>query len=173
MEKVGDLGFGELELRRPEQCLERADLYADPAVHTEREVDVEAIQGVLLAGLAAGATRRGLVLVALDVDAPVRALAGAQHAGSAVVLVKRDDTAGPGRGGLLDLRVLHGVRPLDQSTQHGSHGHAQALNEARQLQGRGHQKTTFRTPVSTMLSNDNGISTFQASCWSWSSRKRG
>ena len=74
------LNLGVLVLGAPEQRLERADLDADAAVHAERVVDVEAVERVDLTGLAAGTARRGERLVRLDVDAPVRALAGAQHA---------------------------------------------------------------------------------------------
>ena len=57
-------------------------------------------------------SRRGgrQVLVALDVDAPVGALAGAQHARRAVLLLERDDAARPGGGLFLLVRVLHGDR---------------------------------------------------------------
>ena len=81
------LGLGVLVLGAPEQGVERAHLDADAAVHAERVVDVEAVERVDRAGLAALAPRRRLVLVALDVDAPVGALAGAQHADGAVLLV--------------------------------------------------------------------------------------
>ena len=74
MEQVGDAGLGVLVLRAPEQGVERADLDADAAVHAERVVDVEAVERVDLAGLAALTAGRRLRLVALDVDAPVGAL---------------------------------------------------------------------------------------------------
>ena len=97
VEQVGDAGLGVLVLGAPEQGVERADLDADAAVHAERVVDVEAVERVDRAGLAALAAGRGLVLVALDVDAPVGALAGAEHADGAVLLLEGDDAAGPGR----------------------------------------------------------------------------
>ena len=37
----------------------------------------------------------------------------------------------------------------------------------------GHQNATFRIPVTMMFASASGISTFQASAWSWSSRRRG
>ena len=112
VEQVLDPHLGVLVLGAPEQRLERADLDADAAVHAERVVDVEAVEGVDLTGLAAGAARRRQRLVGLDVDAPVRALAGAQHARGAVLLLERDHATGPGRRGLLLARVLHGCRAL-------------------------------------------------------------
>ena len=101
VQQLGDVGLGVLVLGAPEQGLERAHLDADAAVHAEREVDVEAIEGVLLAGLAALTTGRGQVLVGLDVDAPVGALVGAEHARGAVLLVQGDHATGPGRGSSL------------------------------------------------------------------------
>ena len=81
VQQVGDAGLGVLVLGAPEQRVERADLDADAAVHAERVVDVEAVEArCRCAGLAALAAGRGQVLVALDVDAPVGALAGAEHA---------------------------------------------------------------------------------------------
>src|SRR3954447_2912459 len=87
VEEIGDAYLGELVLRAPEQSLEGAHLDADAAVHAEREVDVEAIECVLLTRFAAFAPGRRQVLVTLDVDAPVGALPSAQHARSAVLLV--------------------------------------------------------------------------------------
>src|SRR5262245_1536569 len=101
MEEVGDPGFGVLVLGAPEQRVEWAHLDADPAVHAEGVVDVEAIELVDLTGLAAGAARRGRVLVALDVDAPIRAGPGAEHADRAVLLEQGDHASGPLRRGLL------------------------------------------------------------------------
>ena len=56
VEQVGDAGLGVLVLRAPEQGVEGADLDADAAVHAQRVVDVEAVEGADRAGLAA---RRG------------------------------------------------------------------------------------------------------------------
>ena len=63
-------------------------------------------------GLPPGAAGRRQLLVALDVDAPVGALAGAQHADRAVLLEQGDDAAGPRRRRFLLVRVLHGGRAL-------------------------------------------------------------
>ena len=103
------LRLGVLVLGAPEQRVERAHLDADAAVHAQRVVDVEAVEVVHLARLAAGTAGRGELLVALDVDAPVGARAGAQHAGGAVVLAEGDDAAGTDRRRFLLVRVLHGV----------------------------------------------------------------
>ena len=73
------------------------------------EVDVEAIEHVLLAGLATSMARRCLLLVALDVDAPIGAFTSAQHARGAVLLVERDHATGARRRLFLLVRVLHGV----------------------------------------------------------------
>src|SRR5215207_3355091 len=91
VQQLGDARLGVLVLRAPEQGVERAHLDADAAVHAQRVVDVEAVEQADRARLAAGATRRRQRLVALDVDAPVRAGAGAQHADRAVVLHQGDD----------------------------------------------------------------------------------
>ena len=58
VEQVGDAGLGVLVLGAPEQGVERAHLDADPAVHAEGVVDVEAIEGADGPGLAAGPARR-------------------------------------------------------------------------------------------------------------------
>ena len=96
-----------LELGRPEQRVERADLDADPAVHAQREVDREAVEHV-----AGARARRPRVFggrrlfVRVDVDAPVGALAGAEHADGAVLFLQRDDAAGTRRQIRLLVRVL-------------------------------------------------------------------
>src|SRR6266508_1403494 len=100
----GDL-LGVLELWGPEERVERARLDADPAVHAEREVDREPVQDVLLPR-PARTRRRELLLVGVDVDAPVRALPGTQHADGAVLLEQRDHAAGTRRQVRLDVRVL-------------------------------------------------------------------
>ena len=119
VEHVGNLHFTELELGAPEQCIERAHVDADSAVHAQREVNVEAVELVLLAGLAPSAARRSKLLVAFDVDTPVGALAGAQHARGAVVVVQRDHTAGARRWCLFLVRVLDGVCALGGSRRFG------------------------------------------------------
>ena len=170
MQQVGDVGLGVLVLGAPEQRLERADLDADAAVHAQREVDVEAVEGVLLAGLAALAAGRGEVLVGLDVDAPVGALAGAEHARGAVLLVEGDDATGPGRRVFLDVGVVDGDRAAAHAVgleglDHLAEGHAEALEEA--LAGDvGHQNATFRTAVTRMFTSEIGMSNFQAKAWS-------
>src|SRR6478672_13728082 len=90
VEQVGDAGLGVLELGAPEERVERAHLYADPAVHAERVVDVEAVEHAHTAGTTALAARRPLLLVPFDVDAPVGALPRAQHAHGAVLFLQRD-----------------------------------------------------------------------------------
>src|SRR5260221_5031518 len=77
VEQVRDARLGVLELGAPEERVERADLHADPAVHAERVVDVEAVEHAHAARTPTFTTRRPLRLVALDVGAPVGALAGA------------------------------------------------------------------------------------------------
>ena len=141
MEEISDSRFGELVLRAPEQRFERADLDTDATVHTQREVDVEAIESVDLAGLTAGTARRRLLLVTLDIDAPVGALTGAEHARSAVLLVQGDHSAGSGGRRFLLVRVLHGVGALDRvgdrllgiredRAEHGAAGDTEALDDS-------------------------------------------
>src|ERR1700737_3713528 len=96
MQEVGDLRLGVLELGTPEEGVERADLDADPAVHAQAVVDVETVQVLDAAGPTPFPSGRRLVFVALDVDAPVGAAAGAQHADRAVFLLQGDDAPGPG-----------------------------------------------------------------------------
>src|SRR5687767_12925801 len=102
VEHALDLRLGVLELRAPVQRVEGADLDADAAVHAQPVVDVEAIELADAPRLAPLASGRGLVLVALDVDAPVGALPGTQHADRAVVLGEADDAPGTDGRGLLD-----------------------------------------------------------------------
>jgi len=141
VEEVGDLDLGELELGAPEQRVERADLDADATEHAQREVDREAVEGVLLAGLAALAPRRGEVLVPFDVDAPVGALTGAEHARGAVLLVEGDDAARPRRGLFLLVRVLNRDGPTAHAVgleglDHLAERDTEALDETGEL---GHQ----------------------------------
>ena len=123
------LRLGVLVLRAPEQRVERAHLDADPAVHAERVVDVEAVEDADRAVAAALTARRALLLVALDVDAPVGALPGAQHADGAVLLLERDDAA-RARGRVFALvRVLH----RDRRLQHRLERDAEAADDAGEL----------------------------------------
>src|SRR5947208_195862 len=121
VQEVGDLPLRVLVLGAPEQSVEGAHVHADPAVHAERVVDVEAVEGVDLAGTTAGAPGRRLLLVALDVDAPVGAAARAQHADSAVLLFEGDDAARPQGGRLLLPRVLGGDGGLEHGAQRRAH----------------------------------------------------
>jgi hypothetical protein len=100
----GELGV--LVLGAPEQGVERAHLDTDPAVHAQGVVDVEAVEGGTHLDPATRLVGRLLFLVALDVDAPVGAVAGAQHADGAGLLVEGDDPASPGDRGLLLLGVV-------------------------------------------------------------------
>src|SRR4051812_6937584 len=95
VQEVGDLLLRVLVLGAPKQGIEGTDVDTDSAVHAEGVVDVEAVELIDLAGPAAGAAGRRLLLVALDVDAPVRTAAGAQHADRAVLLMKGDHTPRP------------------------------------------------------------------------------
>ncbi len=122
--------------------------------------------------LAAGATGRSELLVALDVDAPVGAAARAQHAGRAVVLVQRDHATSTDRRGFLLVRVLHGVRAVLDGAAERAGRDAEAFDQAGNL-GLGHQIATFRIAVTAMLASEMGMRNFQAKVCSWSSRKRG
>jgi hypothetical protein len=105
VDEVADVVFGVLELGRPEQRVERADLDADPAVHAQREVDGEPVEHV--AGARTAALGRGQrLLVRIDVNTPVRALTGAKHAHRAVLLDQGDNSACAGRQVGLNLWVL-------------------------------------------------------------------
>src|SRR5215207_8895380 len=188
VQQLGDARLGVLVLRAPEQGVERAHLDADAAVHAQRVVDVEPVELVDGPRLAARAPRRRRVLVGLDVDAPVGAAAAAEHAGRAVLFLEGDDAARPGGRRLLLVGVLHGRRAhrgsgderldapgREHRLRHRLERDAEALDEARRLGGGplGHQNATFSTMVARMLTSDRGMRTFQASCWSWSSRNRG
>jgi hypothetical protein len=120
-----DVGLGVLELRGPEEGVEGAHLDADTAVHAEGEVDGETVEDVAAALAPAGGGGRERLLVGVDVDAPVRALAGAQHADRAVLLEEADDSAGAGRKIGLDVRVLRG----DGLLRHRAEGDGQALGQ--------------------------------------------
>ncbi len=168
--EVADVGLGVLELRGPEQGVERTDLDADTAVHAEREVDGEAVEDVAAAFAAAGGRRRDRLLVGVDVDAPVRALAGAQHADRAVLLEQADHTAGAGREVGLGVRVLGG----DGLLRHRAEGDGQALGQATSWdRGHGYWITTLTMPVRAIWARERGTRRVQESLWSWSSRRRG
>ena len=147
VQEVGDAGLGVLVLGAPEQGVERAHLDADAAVHAQRVVDVEAVEQAHRAWLAAGPAGRGQRLVALDVDAPVRARAGAQHAHRAVVLAQGDHAAGARRRRLLLLRVLHRLGALGDGAPERLQRHAEALHQP------GHLRLADRhqTPPSTCV----------------------
>src|SRR5438445_10644080 len=126
VEQVGMLDRGVLVLRAPEQGVGGADLHADAAVHAQPVVDVEAVEKLDGPGLPPLPPGGSLVLVALDVDAPVGAAAGAQHADRAVLLLEGDHAPGPGGRLLLDVGVLHGDGPPG----HGLERDAEALHQA-------------------------------------------
>src|SRR6476619_5148898 len=143
VEHPGDVALRVLVLGTPEQGVERAHLDADPAVHAEGVVDVEAVEHAYRTLAPALAARRALLLVTLDVDAPVGALARAQHAHRAVLFLECDDAARAGDRVFLLVGVLHGDRGL----QHRLERDAEAADHARELLA-GHQIATFNTPVS-------------------------
>jgi len=120
VQQVQDVDLGVLELRAPVEGVERADLNADPAVHAQREVDGEAVKDVALALTPAFGGCRERLLVRVDIDAPVRALPGAQHAVRAVLLQQGDDAVGAGWQVRLRVWVLGGVgRPAQRSGSGG------------------------------------------------------
>src|SRR5581483_3645721 len=185
-EQFRDARLGVLVLGAPEERVERAHLDADAAVHAQRVVDVEAVERADRALLAARAAGRRLLLVALDVDAPVGAAAGAQHAHRAVLLEQRDDPAGARRRRLLLVRVLHGggalrgvghqlLRALvgEEGLRHLLERDAETLDQALTGNLGCHQKTTLRTAVTKMLASESGMRIVHAKRCSWSSRKRG
>src|SRR5215216_6440245 len=129
VEEVGDVGLGVLVLGTPEQGVERTDLDADPAVHAERVVDVEAVEEADRPLAAALAPRRPLLLVSFDVDAPVGALPRAQHADGAVLFLQRDDAPRSGGRVLPLVRVLRG----DGALEHRLERDAEASDEPRSL----------------------------------------
>jgi hypothetical protein len=110
VQEVADVVLGVLELGRPEQRVERAGLDADAAVHAQREVDREPVEDVALAG-PGRAGNDDLLLVRVDVDAPVGALPGAQHADRAVLLEQPDHAPRARWQVGLYVRVLPGVGP--------------------------------------------------------------
>src|ERR1700680_3153670 len=102
-----DPRLGVLKLGTPEQGVEGAYLDADPAVHAQRVVDVETVEDTDVAGFAAFASWRTLLLVALDIEARVGTLAGAKHADGAVLFLQRDPSAGARRRVFTLVRILH------------------------------------------------------------------
>src|SRR5215207_3982128 len=129
VEEIGDVGLGVLVLGAPEQGVERANLDADPEVHAERVVDVEAVEEADRPLAATLTPRRPLLLVALDVDAPIGALTGAQHADGAVLFLQRDDAASARRRILPLVRVLH----RDGALEHRLERDTEAADEPRSL----------------------------------------
>ncbi|GAB3998038.1 hypothetical protein GCM10029992_22720 [Glycomyces albus] len=125
VEQVADVAFGVVEVGCPEQGVEGADVDADPAVHAQREVDVEPVEYVDLAGPRRALLLHGL-LVGVDVDAPVGAFAGAQHARGAVGLVQRDDTA----GAFGQLGPVLGVLAGDRAARGRARGGGESAEEA-------------------------------------------
>src|SRR5579884_368425 len=168
VEQVGDARLAVLVLGAPEERVERTDLDTDAAVHAERVVDVEAVEDADVPHSAAFATRRPLLLVPLDVDAPVGALPRTQHADGAVLLLERDHATRPRCGVLAFVRVLH----RDRTLQHRAEGHTESLDEPGELPAR-HQNATLKMPVTTTLARPIGIRTFHARACNWSSRRRG
>src|SRR5205085_152312 len=159
VEERADPGLGVLVLRAPEQGVERTDLDADAAVHAQGVVDVEPVEDADRPVTTAGPAGRTLLLVALDVDAPVGALPGAEHADGAVLLLEGDDAPGPGRRVLPLVGVLHGHGRL----HHRPERDAETLDQARAGKfSLGHQKTTLKMPVARMLRSDRGMRYFQA-----------
>src|SRR5262249_11152892 len=118
-------------------------------------------------GAPALAAGRPLLLVPLDVDAPVGTRTRAEHADGAVLFLQRDDTARARRRILAFVRVLHG----DRRPRHRLERDAEAGQHALDLAF--HQNATFSTPVRRMFPSAIGISHFHAMACSWSSRKRG
>src|SRR5450759_801308 len=167
VEHVRDLKLRVLVLGAPEQGVEGAHLDADPAVHAQRIVDVEAVEHAHRPGAATFSAWGSLLLVPFDVDAPIRALACAQHADGAVFLLEGDDPPSPRRGGFLLVRVLHRHR----GAQHGLERHSEPADEAGNLGF--HQSATLKMPASKMLASPSGMRNFQAKACSWSSRSRG
>src|ERR1700719_4133167 len=150
VQQVGDLELRVLVFGAPEQGVEGAHLDADPAVHAQRVVDVEAVEHADRAWAATFSSGWALLLVPFDVDAPVRALAGAEHADGAVLFLEGDDAPGPRCRGLLLVRVLD----RDRGFQHGLERHAETADEAGHL---GHQSATLKMPVSKMLARPIGM----------------
>src|SRR5829696_1671866 len=164
VEQVGDPQLGVLVLRAPEEGVERAHLDADAAVHAQRVVDVEAVEQAHRARLAAGPPGRGQGLVALDVDAPVRAGAGAEHADRAVVLAQPDDAAGPRGRRLLLAWVLHRLGAVGDGVPQRPERDTHRLEAAGDLglAERHRYTATLRIAVTTMLERASGIRIFKA-----------
>src|SRR5689334_11877304 len=158
VQQVGDALLGVLELGAPEQRVERAHLDADAAVHAQRVVDVEAVEHVDRTRPSALTARRTLLLVALDVDAPVGARTRAQHADGAVLLLQRDDATRARRGVFTFVRVLH----RDRRLQHRLQRDAEATHHSFDLALHRYFTATFKTPVTKMFTSAIGMSHFHA-----------
>src|SRR5581483_7551298 len=179
VQQIVDVVRRVLELGAPEEGVERTHLHADPAVHAERVVDVEAIEDLHRPGLSAGGRRVGL-LVGLDVDAPVGTLARALVADRAVLLLQRDDPTSPRREVGPDLRIL--LR--DRGTQHVLERDPETLDQAEAGRGRlplrpayvpladrhahppRYPTATFTKPTTRIWSSASGISASQEKRWS-------
>ena len=117
----------------------------------------------------------GLLLVALDVDAPVGALAGAQHADRAVLLLERDHAPGtraaapPSRGGTARWRAPPASLGLVVWTW--SERDAETLHQAGEL---GHLEHHLQHGGDHDVARArSGSGTSRRTVCSWSSRKRG
>ena len=106
MGQLANVVLGVLELAAPEKSVVRTDLDADPAVHAERVVDGETVKDVALARTSSLALGREGFLVRVDVDAPVGALATAEHADGAVLFLECDYSARARGEILLLVRIL-------------------------------------------------------------------
>lgn len=98
----------------PEQCIEGTYFDTDSAIHTQRVVDVEAVELLGKAGLATFTSWWALILVALDEDAPNRTLPRTEHADRAVLFLECNDTTGSGCLVGLLVRILNGLALLEQ-----------------------------------------------------------
>src|SRR5215204_2184189 len=169
MRHLSNVELGVLELRRPEQRIERADVNADSAVHTQREVDGEPVENVSRALPTTFVGRRYDLFVRVDVDAPVWALPCTQHAGGAVLLEQCDyPTAARWK---LGLHV--GVLLSDRTLGHRGQRDAKALEQPGSSTSPARHHATITTPVSRSWASATGINSCHASFCSWSARRRG
>ena len=128
----------------------------------------EAVEHVVAALASAGGRRRRRLLVRVDVDAPRRALARAQHADRAVLLHQRDHAARARRQLRQRVGIVRGDRAAGQVAQRHDEAGEQSTREHQPRHPHHSDGRDARAGAARA-----GTRPVQASFCSWSSRRRG